>query len=193
MQDSIMGVSSGGGGVADGNGYKLITSTSVSGTPTSIDFTGFNSALYDGYVLEFSKLTVTTDSSNIAIRFTTDGGSSWVSGATDYDYSMLSAITASSTLYVNSAGNSSIIVASSVGNDSGEHANGVITINDPDDTSVTTSVGIHSWLVDSVNRSKMVVGSGRYKTVGAVNGIQLMFLTGTTFISGEVRLYGKTK
>jgi hypothetical protein len=71
------------------SGLQFIESQDASASAT-LDFTGFNAALYDAYVFEIANLIPTDDGPVVYMRTSSDGGATYDSGASDYSWSSIS-------------------------------------------------------------------------------------------------------
>jgi len=74
------------------SGLIFIESKNLSNAATA-DFTGFNSALYDGYVFGFMNVLPATSGGELYLRTSTNGGSSYASSASNYGWVMTRMVT----------------------------------------------------------------------------------------------------
>lgn len=164
----------------------LLDTVSASGDST-VEFATSIDATYAKYEIWGSNIVCGTDAVVLGIRVSTDGGSTWKSGATDYAYAFIGPIDE------DSAGAATILLGRASagerqGGAAGENSLLYMEIVNPSESSYHKI--IHSQYSASADTggSLILFGSGRYVATTAVDGIQLLFSSGT--ISGEFKLYG---
>jgi len=177
------------GGIAFATlGLQFIATADASDV-AAIEFTGFDSGLYDGYMFLLANVTPATDAAGLRVRTSSDGGSSYDSGASDYAYVYNSANDTPSQAGAGAATATSILISGQVGNATGENGvSGVVYILGPhlsQATQITSQV-----VYDSPSNSlTQIIGAGRRHTASGVNAAQFLFSTGN-ISSGTITMYG---
>lgn len=167
----------------------LISTATISSAVSSVEFTSGIDGTYLVYELHLIGITPTSNGTELALRISTDGGSTWKSGASDYEFVSVSSgyigLTGASYIWLsNTAGELR------VGNTAGYNYVGVITVFDPSNTSVRTQcIAERSSNINAGYTNKEVIG-GSYKSTTAVDGLQILVISGTTMETGELKLYG---
>ena len=173
-------------------GLDFISSTTISGTPATVDITAGIDSTYDEYVI-IPQLVPVTDNTQLEMRFTDDAGSTFKSGSTDYEYHFGQSV-ATSTAYagVASAGADHIKLYTQQGTGSGEFGNVIIHLHNPSDATLFTPCTWHGTAYNGTAFSN-TNGAGMYNgSAVAVDGFQLFYSSGN-IASGTVMLYGISK
>ena len=192
--DSVSGSGTTGVGTmtfADAGGFVLLSSTTISGTPSSIAFdNSLITSTYDNYVIIGSSLEPTADLS-LGVGLSVDNGSNGT--AQQYNnsrYLQLSANTQgfnSTTVTVNSA--SGPLIAEL--ND-GKLGSFVLQIFNTQATVRGTMVRYESIYENASGTPYSLLGATIFSNTSAINHIQIATST-STFQSGFVQLYGLAK
>lgn len=167
---------------------KLLTSADASNDST-LDFTAFDSTLYDSYLFTLSNVIPATDSTFFIMRTSTDGGSTFDSSGTDYAYSFTN-VNGSTTVVGTFSDNSGFInLTSSIGSDTGEGGvSGQVWVNGPHLTK-STIINWNLGYVYSTGSTGMSTGSGSRKAEADVDAVRFYFSTGN-IESGTITMYG---
>jgi len=192
--DSVSGSGTTGVGTmsfADAGGFVLLSSTTISGTPSSIAFdNSLITSTYDNYVIIGSSLEPTADLS-LSVGLSVDNGSNGT--AQEYNnsrYLQLNANTQgfnSTTVTVNSV-NSPLIAEL---ND-GKLGSFVLQIFNTQATVRGTMVRYESIYENAGGTPYSLLGATIFQNTSAINHIQIATST-STFQSGFVQLYGLAK
>jgi hypothetical protein len=166
-------------------GMELITRTVLSGSPTTVDFTGFDNTVYDHYIIMLSNVTPTGDNVQLRLRLSDDGGATYEADASDYRTS------------INSFTGDAYDNLSESYHPLASHVGGASTEN-----GVCGSVWIHgaslgnrtftTFLLgsqDLAGRPKEFQGSGRTNGTAENDAVQFFFSSGN-LESGVISLYG---
>lgn len=175
--------------------YEIITRTVISGTPAVIDFTAFDSAIYDHYVFKVANVVPQTDGDSLALQTSTDGGATFDSGASAYTsgFTVVDFGTGSSNVTTND-GTSSIIFTSSIGSAGGEDGvSGDVFCNGPHLAKKTQFIFSLIGRV-SAARINQFSGGGVRTSSAEVNAVRFFWAagisTGGNFESGIISMYG---
>ena len=183
---------------AGGGAWKLLSTTTTSGTPSTVEITADITSTYKVYKIIFYRLQWSAGGTSY-IRFSTNGGSSWDT-TNNYSYH----VDKSSSAYeeyrmdLASAGGILIFNYMRVGTSpSPSWHQGELTLWDPASSDSVTWLGIKTFTVDpslSTGNStggQQQIGHGSYDLHGAVNAIQFYNASGGTCVAGSVwKLYG---
>jgi len=181
--DGSWATPSGGGG--SGGNWVLISTTTISGSPSTLDFTFSGS--YRRYRLELENVYGGLDGYQICIRTSTDGGSTFDSGSNDYGYANgpLGSYAPTST-----TGTSIVTTGSFTGSATDEGTWGEIDFYDPLNASFKTFC---KWELfgRSFNSAapNIFVGAGYRDSAADVDTVQL-FMSSGSFAGGKIRLFG---
>jgi len=182
--DGSWATPSGGGG--SGGNWVLISTTTISGSPSTLDFTFSGS--YRRYRLELEDVTQSSPFSYILrMQTSTDGGSTFDSSSGNYGYSYGPL---GSYGPVSTTGTYIQLLPDSIIGLSGVGAWGEIDFYDPLNASTRTfakwNLFGRYWSSASTN---YVLGSGVRDSAADVDAVRLFWSTGT-FAGGKIRLFG---
>jgi hypothetical protein len=169
-------------------GYTLISETAITGSPTTIDFTGLSDT-YKIYALDLAGVSPSSGNVEILFRVSTDNGSSFISSAASYAWSSFK-ITIADT---SSAGDTEINTYSGgMNNASADGMTGRVYIVNPTDPAIETQFlcyGNFRSPPDQAARS--LLASGKRLNAEDNNAIRL-FTSGATALNnvGTIYLYG---
>jgi len=176
-----------------GGGLVFISSADAAGD-TSLDFTGFDSTLYDSYVLVISNLTPVGGDATLRMLSSSDGGSTFDIGATDYSWGYLGIrqTTSPTTVSSGSTGDVKMTMCSTVGGAAGEEGvSGTIEILGPHLARDTMFTWVLSGQSSSSSVAHSTSGGGRRNASADVDAVQLYFSSSRTIGSGTATLYGR--
>ena len=174
------------------SGTTLISSTTVTTSVASVDFTGFDVSKYKRYLIILDAVKPATNSTSLRMRTSTDGGSTFDSAADDYDSQCL--YTVSTAVAATFAVNDAILLAGPTAGhmvlntaaDSG--VAGHVNIINPHETNVTA---IHGNLAYSGYQGGYT-GSlvhGIRDSAADVDALRFFFSSGN-IASGTFEFYG---
>ena len=184
MSGTTLSASGSGGG-----NWVLISTTTISGSPTNIDFSFSGS--YRNYMLQFEDVIGSSDL-NFILRMQTssNGGSSFDSGSANYGYAYGPLGTYGP---VQTTGTYIQFQASATVGKSTVGLWGEVEFYDP---LASTKKTFCKWnllgQVWSSAASNIIIGSGVRDSAAVVNAIRLFWSVGT-FTSGKIRLFGWTE
>jgi hypothetical protein len=151
----------------------LIETITVAGAESTIDFESGIDSTYSMYRIILDKVTPTTDGHNMQFHVGTGGTPTYQTG-TVYHGSTIG----------------TIVLASLVGNASGEHANGIIDIWNPSDTSLFTMVSPDVSQHSTAGAPTTYNDCSDYSVTTAVTAFRFYWSSSGTFATGRFRLYG---
>lgn len=168
----------------------LITRSTPSGA-SSVELTGFNASLYDGYEI-ICHLSFASASGDLYMRVSDDGGATYES-ATSYKYKQIYGNNSNTTV----SGNNSTGAAQLLINAEGTYGTGVgnkytsrIRFMRPDETTkfVVSAEIAH---MNTSQQSNITVMAGNYETEIAIDAVQLFPASGN--FTGTILFYGIKK
>lgn len=168
----------------------LITDTTISGSPSSVDFTTGIDGTYDEYWAALSKVLPGTDGASLYVRTSTNAGVSFDAGASDYHFAGNYTVSSSGNNAFISAAATQIQVASTGGGSAaGRGTTGVIRFWRPSAAEPFQMQWLLSWLSTTGN---LIVssGAGMRNTSADVDAIRFLFSSGT-MASGRIKLFGR--
>lgn len=181
--DGSWATPSGGGG--SGGNWVLISTTTISGSPSTLDFTFSGS--YRRYRLELENVYGGLDGYRICIRTSTDGGSTFDSGSANYGYAYGPAGTYGP---VSTTGTEMITTAVFTGSASDEGTWGEIEFFDPLNAALKSFC---KWeLFGRIYNSaapNIFLGTGYRDSAADVDTVRL-FMSSGSFAGGKIRLFG---
>ena len=172
--------------------WVLITDTTISGSPSSVDFTSGIGATYDQYLVTLSAVKPGTDSVALNMRTSTNAGSSYDSTAGNYWYQAIYGVGGTGPGILSDGGSAtSIQIIPNLGNAAGEEgASGELMFWKPS----ATAPLLVQWSV--IGKDAAVGNIGQYNgsafrtAVADVDAIRFLFSSGT-MASGRIKLFGR--
>jgi hypothetical protein len=162
-------------------------STQDASNSAQLDFTGFDSSIYDHYVFVFANIVPATDLATLQLRTSTNGGSSYDSAGGDYLYSTAS-INIAITPITGSA--TSLPLTAGIGSDPNEDgASGVIWVHAPH-LAKRTIFTVQSSAISAINATPITnTGSGYRDASSDVDAVRF-FMSSGNIESGQITMYG---
>lgn len=181
--DGSWATPSGGGG--SGGNWVLISTTTISGSPSTLDFTFSGS--YRRYRLELENVYGGLDGYQICIRTSTDGGSTFDSGSANYGYAYGPV---GSYGPISTTGTEMITTANFTGSASDEGTWGEIEFFDPLNAALKSFCKweLFGRLYNSA-APNIFLGTGYRDSAAAVDTVRL-FMSSGSFAGGKIRLFG---
>ena len=165
--------------------WTLITTTTISGSPSTVVFT--LSGSYRGFMLQFENVYGSSTGYALRLRTSTDGGTTFDSGASNYGYSYGPTGTYAP---VTTTGTYMELLPSASLSNSTNGAFGQITFFDPLNSTLKTFA---DWIFYGQRWNSSgpdtYVGCGYRDSVADVDALQLYWSTGN-FGGGKIRLFG---
>ena len=179
---------------ASAAGMVLISTTDISGSPSTVDLTGFASGTYDAYRIVFGGIRGATNA-QLLMRTSTDGGSTFDSGSNNYSW-MTSGThytggTATAILGDGGTGDTSISLTTiDVGNTGNEGASGTIDILFPH-LALPCRIKSAVSAGNSLSGNPFVEMCGGYRDTSAdVDAVRLYWDSGNFANQGTINFYG---
>jgi hypothetical protein len=177
------------GGVADLGKLELIETQTVSGTPTTIDFTSIDENIYNVHFMTYNNVQGnSTTSQDLGARVSNDGGSTFESS----NYQWANQNYAASGVFTENKSTSGnrFMIAPGLDNETNASGNGYIYFYNLGDSSKYTFVTDWNFIFQSAAGGRGRGGSSVYTVAETINAIQLMTSAGGGFSEGVVSLYG---
>ena len=174
------------------SGWVLISSTDVSGTPSTIDLTGFDAATYDDYCIVLGNIRSSSDA-QLHLRTSTDGGSTFDSSGYRYAGSGAENSSGTSTVFGygsnTSSANQILLTNSNVGTNSNEGVSGHIFIYKPH---LAMNCHIHGSFSgsDGAGYPFSCNIAGHNTAAADVDAVRLLWSAGSFEDRGTINLYG---
>jgi hypothetical protein len=173
-----------------GGSLELIEEQTVSGTPTTINFTTLKENIYDVHFMTYSNIQGnSTTAQDLQARVSNDGGSSF-EGGTNYDYANQDGRSNGTFSEIRDTGSDIFMLAPDLDNETNASINGYIYFYDLGDSTKYSFVTDMNFLYQSAVNGRFRWGGSVYKVAETINAIQLMTSGGGGFSAGNVKLYG---
>lgn len=170
--------------------FILITDTTISGTPSAVDFTSGISSTYDQYMVTLSAVKPSTDGVQLNLRTSTNAGSSFDAGGSDYGYGGRTAIVGSGAEFGTTAAGQ-VQIAATIGNASNEEGvSGVLYFWKPSAASPTLMQWQTVHRESTAGSPSLTMGCGMRQAAADVDAIRFLLSSGT-FASGRIKLFGR--
>jgi len=183
------------GDIVDGGyapGAMVFLAKKTASASATLDFTEFNSALYDDYIFMVRNL-IPTDTGTIVlqVRLSRDGGSSYYTGGADYDYTLRESTRGETSRTYTSGPSTRIPLTSGISTSLG--ASGELKLYNPGASGSYTQLTGRFSYVDSASNFNSEASSTGYGADGGLpaseDGIRFILTTGT-IASGSITMYG---
>lgn len=175
-------------------GLDLLATLTASNT-VNLDFTAFNSTLYDDYIFELSHVIPGTADSQLLVRISIDGGANYDSGGSSYEYSINGLVNSTAAPVSNTAADRMGVTLSAPNNGvsvGGRGVNGSLHLYAPGDGGTITMLG-QTGYQQNTGAIALCVTYGLYKgSTSPVNGIRFLMSSGN-IATGTIRVYGVRK
>lgn len=175
-----------------GGSYVWLSRTTISGAPSTVDFTSIFTSTYDTYVIVVNNFTTTTNGRHLQMRISSDNGSTFKAGSTDYAYLQQNPNTdATAISYLISAGNTQISICNFVGNATGDGASCIITLGN-----MNVSTGMIAHIETGFRESgtsRLAYQMGKAAYIGSAitpNAIRFLCSSSDTMATGTIDVYG---
>ena len=175
-----LAASTGGGGA-----WTELSSATISGTPTTVDFTANIDSTYVAYAFLFKEVVVSSTSARISLRTSSDGGSTWDSTAGDYYFATFGNTSGSTWTGIESIIETYFVLNRGAGTVVGQ--TGRLNMYSPSTSDPTHFDGDFTGAHASSAITNHPGGCRSGST--AVNAVQFQ-TTVDTFTSGKITLYG---
>jgi hypothetical protein len=174
-------------------GMVLISTTDVSGSPSTVDLTGFDATKYDDYCIVLGNIRSSSDA-KLHLRTSTDGGSTFSSqNVYRYAGSGVDNSNGASTVYGYGSGSSSDaqiqLTKSDVGNAGNEGVSGHIFIYKPH---LAMNCRVHGSFsgADGLGHPFSCNVAGHNTAAADVDAVRLLWSTGNFADRGTINFYG---
>jgi len=176
LRDNPIAIADGGGGPILGL-TMLSTSGEITGSPATVEFTGFrDDARYDAYLFEYLYINLNLDGISMAMRTSTNGGSSYDSTTGDYGVS---------------TGNL-MPVSNAIGNAAGEAACGTVVLFAPDDAANKTYIYATGVSITGTPAVATFSNGNFRDAIADVDAVQFLTTNASgTYEGGKITVYGR--
>ena len=174
--------------VTSGGGLTSIANTSITAV-TNIDFTGFDSTLYDNYEVWISNGQPGNDGVIPEMETSTDGGSTFDTGASDYSWLVQDAGAAISNDRDDLDSEIQLSGGQTVGNAANENISFKISVFGPEATEYTMFTWM-GFLRDTGTVHARIVGGGDRISAADVNGLRFHLSAGDWVVQGNIQFLG---
>ena len=170
-------------------GLQFISSIDLSGEQF-VDFTGFDSSLYDSYEFTLSNVTTSIDGSYLMMRTSSDGGSTFDSGTGNYSFTHNWARSTSNGADSSTTTTAIFFNVTGIGNAAGEDgASGVVQVLGPHLPKRTRAI-FHIIHTGTTGLMVNQLGTAERSSSADVDGIRFRLNLGF-MTSGTITMYGK--
>jgi len=183
------GLKDGGSPVAAGGGaWNYITTSSITGSPSTVTLSGITSA-YDTYVLTYANIRVSDDGAMLGLRYGDSGGVD--SGSTDYGINRHITFGNNSNNVYGTQERNFMDISKDTGNAAGESCNGHAYLHSLTGGALWPSMSYVSSVMpgNAAYTPAGYIGSGNRNAVITVTTVSLAVTPGT-IVSGRITLYG---
>ena len=172
-----------------GGSLELIEEQTISGTPTTINFTTLKENIYDFHFMTYSNMHGNSATAqDIGARVSNDSGSTYESS--NYQYANQDGRTDGTFSEITSTSGDRFMLAPDLDNETNASVNGYIYFYNLGDSSKYSFVTDWNFLFQSAVGGRFRGGSSVYTQAETINAIQLMTGAGGGFSAGNVKLYG---
>lgn len=176
-------ISLGGGG-----GWKQVASTSITGSPSVIDFNSVFDANKE-YVFIFDQIQPATNNVGFRLRFSSNGGSSFL--ASSYTFSTFKANNAAIAVSSGSASDTAIVLTTGGNSTSGATLNGVLNIPNPYTTFSRKNINFTFFgsFLTTDTTTATESGSGSLVNAAQMDSVRFFWTSGNFANTGTIYLY----
>ena len=168
---------------------ELIETQTVSGTPTTINFTSIKENIYNVHFMTYNNMHGNSATAqDIGARVSNDSGSTYESS--NYQYANQDGRTDGTFSEIKSTSGDRFMLAPDLDNETNASINGYIYFYNLGDSSKYSFVTDWNFLFQSAVGGRFRGGSSVYTVAETINAIQLMTNNGGGFSDGVASLYG---
>ena len=168
---------------------ELIETQTVSGTPTTINFTSIKENIYNVHFMTYNNMHGNSATAqDIGARVSNDSGSTYESS--NYQYANQDGRTDGTFSEITSTSGDRFMLAPDLDNETNASVNGYIYFYNLGDSSKYSFVTDWNFLFQSAVGGRFRGGSSVYTVAETINAIQLMTNNGGGFSDGVASLYG---
>ena len=168
---------------------ELIETQTVSGTPTTINFTSIKENIYNVHFMTYNNMHGNSATAqDIGARVSNDSGSTYESS--NYQYANQDGRTDGTFSEITSTSGDRFMLAPDLDNETNASVNGYIYFYNLGDSSKYSFVTDWNFLFQSAVGGRFRGGSSVYTQAETINAIQLMTSDGGGFSEGVASLYG---
>ena len=174
---------------ADLGKLELIETQTVSGTPTTINFTSIKQDIYNVHFMTYNNIQgSSTTAQDLGARVSNDGGSTYESS--NYQYANQDGRTDGTFSEIRSTSGNRFMLAPDLDDETNASVNGYVYFYNLGDSTKYSYVTDWNFLFQSAVGGRFRGGSSVYTVAETINAIQLIGHSGGGFSEGVVSLYG---
>ena len=168
---------------------ELIETQTVSGTPTTINFTSIKENIYNVHFMTYNNMHgQSSTAQDMGARVSNDSGSTYESS--NYQYANQDGRSDGTFAEVRSTSGNRFMIAPDLDNETNASLNGYIYFYNLGDSTKYSFVTDHNFIFQSAVGGRFRLGSSVYTVAETINAIQLMTSVGGGFSNGVASLYG---
>jgi len=168
---------------------ELIETQTISGTPTTIDFTSIKENIYNVHFMTYNNVQgSSTTAQDLGARVSNDGGSSYETS--NYQYANQDGRADGTFSEIRSTSGNRFMLAPDLDNETNASVNGYVYFYNLGDSSKFSFVTDWNFIFQSAVGGRFRGGSSVYKIAEQINAIQLIGHSGGGFSDGVISLYG---
>ncbi len=172
-----------------GGSLELIEEQTVSGTPTTINFTTLKEDIYDVHFMTYSNMHGQSGTpQDMGVRVSNDGGSSYE--ASNYAFANLDGRTNGTFSEVRDTSSNRFMIAPDLDNETNASLNGYIYFYNLGDSSKYSFVTDMNFIFQSAVGGRFRWGGSVYYVAETINALALITSVGGGFSAGNVKLFG---
>jgi len=172
-----------------GGSLELIEEQTVSGTPTTINFTSIKENVYDVHFMTYSNIQgSSTTAQDLGARVSNDGGSSYESS--NYQHGNQDGRTDGTFSEIRSTSADRFMLAPDLDDETNASLNGYVYFYNLGDSSKFSFVTDMNFLFQSAVGGRFRWGGSVYAVAESINAIQLIGHSGGGFSAGNIKLFG---
>jgi len=172
-----------------GGSLELIEEQTVSGTPTTINFTSIKENVYNVHFMTYSNIQgSSTTAQDLGARVSNDSGSSYESS--NYQHGNQDGRTDGTFSEIRSTSADRFMLAPDLDDETNASLNGYVYFYNLGDSSKYSFVTDMNFLFQSAVGGRFRWGGSVYAVAESINAIQLMAHSGGGFSAGNVKLFG---
>ena len=172
-----------------GGSLELIEEQTVSGTPTTINFTTLKADIYDVHFMTYSNMHGQSGTAqDMGVRVSNDGGSSYE--ASNYAFGNQDGRTDGTFSEIRDASSNRFMIAPDLDNETNASLNGFIYFYNLGDSSKYSFVTDMNFIFQSAVGGRFRWGGSVYYVAETINALALITSVGGGFSAGNVKLFG---
>ena len=171
------------------NGGMVFIESQDASASSTLDFTGFDAALYDSYVFKIANLAASTNG-DLWIVTSSDGGSNWATTSGNYGYSGVRTENTASLIQYGNNSTNKLVLSDTVGTTYAlSGLSGTVEVYGPHTTSHTAFTWQTQHRQGFSGNFQFLTGGGNVLLAADVDAVRFEFSSGN-MASGTITMYG---